>query len=181
MLFFLFEKCLSVNLLIKAINAFSDATGRAIAWLTTGMVLTTFVVVVLRYVFDWGSIALQESVTYMHGLVFMLGAAYTLRQDGHVRVDIVYRTLGPRGRAMVDLLGTLLLLLPVCLYILMESWPYVVSSWAVFEGSREAGGLPGVFLLKTLMVLMPALLILQGLADGLRSLLVLRGDTAAAP
>jgi len=169
-----------VNTFAKLLDAIADLTGRAIAWLTAGMVLTTFLVVVLRYAFDWGAIALQESVTYMHALVFMLGAAYTLRHDGHVRVDIFYRRLGPRGQAVVNLLGSLLLLLPVSLYILIESWPYVMSSWAVQEGSREAGGLPGVYLLKTLMLLMPALLVLQGLADGLRGLLQLRGDSEAS-
>jgi len=167
-----------VNALAKLLDALSDLTGRAIAWLTAGMVLTTFLVVVLRYGFDWGSIALQESVTYMHALVFMLGAAYTLRHDGHVRVDIFYRRLGPRGRAVVNLLGSLLLLLPVSLYILIESWPYVTASWTVLEGSREAGGLPGVFLLKALLLLMPALLVLQGLADALRCLLLLRDGDA---
>ena len=170
-----------MNTLARLLDALSDLTGRAIAWLTAGMVLTTFLVVVLRYGFDWGSIALQESVTYLHAVVFMLGAAYTLRHDGHVRVDIFYRKLGPRGQAVVNLLGSLLLLLPVSLYILIESWPYVMSSWDVLEGSREAGGLPGVYLLKTLLLLMPALLVLQGLADGLRALLLLRsgaGDAA---
>lgn len=161
--------------LARLLDAVSDLTGRTIAWLTAAMVLVTFLVVVLRYVFDWGSIAMQESITYLHALVFMLGAAYTLRHDGHVRVDIFYRKFGARGRALVNLLGSLLLLLPVCVYIAAESWPYVVSSWDVHEGSREAGGLPGVYLLKTLLVVMPVLLILQGLADALRALLTLGG------
>lgn len=161
--------------LAEQLENLADLTGRAVAWLTAGMVLVIFVVVVLRYAFDWGSIAMQESATYMHAVMFMLGAAYTLRRDGHVRVDIFYRKLGPYGQAWVNLSGTLLLLLPVSLYIAHDSWEYVVSSWSVHEGSREAGGLPGVFLLKTLMLVMPALLVLQGLADALRALLVLRG------
>lgn len=164
-----------MNALARTLDAICDRTGRAIAWLTAAMVLVTFVVVLLRYAFDWGSIAMQESVTYMHGMVFMLGAAYTLGRDGHVRVDILYRRLGPRGQALVNLLGTLLLLIPVSLYIIGDSWAYVTASWEVREGSREAGGLPGVFLLKTLLLVMPGLLLLQGLADGLRALLVLRG------
>lgn len=169
-----------MNRLARFLDAFSDITGRTVAWLTAAMVLVTFLVVVLRYAFDWGSIGLQESVTYLHGMVFMLGAAYTLRHDGHVRVDIFYRKLSPKGQAMVNLLGSLLLLLPVCLYILVESWPYVVSSWDVHEGSREAGGLPGVFVLKSLIVLMPILLILQGLADALHALARLSGKTEAS-
>lgn len=168
-----------MNRLAALLDRLSALTGQAIAWLTAGMVLTTFVVVVLRYVFDWGSIALQESVTYMHALVFMLGAAYTLQQGGHVRVDIFYRRMGPRGQALVEVLGTLLLLIPTCLFILVDSWPYVMNSWDVLEGSREAGGLPGVFLLKTLMLLMPALLLLQGLANVLRGLLAWHSGEAA--
>jgi TRAP-type mannitol/chloroaromatic compound transport system permease small subunit len=155
--------------------------GRGIAWLALAMVLVTFLVVVLRYGFDSGSIALQESVTYMHATLFMLGAAYTLQRDGHVRVDIFYRRFSRRGRAWVDLLGTLGLLIPVALFILASSWGYVAESWAVHEGSREAGGLPYVYLLKTLMVVMPLLLLLQGVIWVLRNGLFLAGVEAALP
>jgi len=154
--------------LVSLLDALIEWIGRAVAWLTLGMVLVTFLVVLLRYVFDLGWIAMQESVTYMHALVFMLGAAYTLKHDGHVRVDIFYRTFSPRTRAWVDLFGVLVLLLPTCGFILWVGWDYVASSWSVSEGSREAGGLPGVFLLKGLILLMPALLILQGIASALR-------------
>ena len=119
------------------IDDLSERTGQVIAWLTLGTVLLTFTVVVLRYGFDSGSIAMQEAVTYLHAAVFMLGAAYTLKHDGHVRVDIVYRRLSARGQALVNLLGTLLLLLPVCLYILISSWGYVAISWNLREGSTR--------------------------------------------
>jgi TRAP-type mannitol/chloroaromatic compound transport system permease small subunit len=143
------------------------------------MVLVTFVVVVLRYAFDFGSIALQESVTYMHATLFMLGAAYTLQQNGHVRVDILYQRFSPRGRAWVDLLGTLLLLVPVCVFLLVSASGYVYESWHVLEGSREAGGIPGVWLLKTLILVMPVLMLVQGLVWVLRNGLFLAGvDTA---
>jgi TRAP-type mannitol/chloroaromatic compound transport system permease small subunit len=155
--------------------------GRLVAWLAVAMVLVTFLVVVLRYGFDQGSIALQESVTYMHAMLFMLAAAYTLQRDGHVRVDIFYQGFSRRGRAWVDLLGTLVLLIPVCLFILASSWGYVTESWAVHEGSREAGGLPYVYWLKTLMVLMPLLLLLQGVVWLLRNALFLAGVEAALP
>jgi TRAP-type mannitol/chloroaromatic compound transport system permease small subunit len=162
---------------IRSLEALSDWVGRGAAWLTLAMVLVTFLVVLLRYAFDLGWIAMQESVTYMHGLVFMLGAAYTLRHDGHVRVDIFYRKLSERGRCWVDLMGSLLLLIPTCLFIAGMSWDYVSVSWQVHEGSREAGGLPGVFLLKTLLLVMPALLLVQALAGVLRNLLLLtQGD-----
>mgnify|MGYP001608072312 CR=1 FL=1 len=157
------------------IDDLSERTGQVIAWLTLGTVLLTFTVVVLRYGFDAGSIAMQEAVSYLHAAVFMLGAAYTLKHDAHVRVDIVYRRLSVRGQAMVNLLGTLLLLLPVCIYILASSWEYVAVSWSLREGSQEAGGLDAVFLLKTAIPVMAVLLLLQGIAIAIHSLLQLLG------
>lgn len=149
--------------------------GRAVAWLTLLMVIITFTVVVLRYGFDQGSIAMQESVMYLHALNFMLGAAYTLKHDAHVRVDIFYQQMGPRGRAGVDLFGTLLLLLPVCGFIFWTSWDYVAAAWAVQESSGEAGGLPFVYLLKSLLLLMPSLLMIQAAVIIVNATLILQG------
>ncbi len=162
--------------LIRRLESLAEFTGRAVAWATLLMVLITFAVVLLRYLLDLGWIAMQESITYLHALVFMLGAAYTLKHQGHVRVDIFYRKFGDKGRAWVNLLGTLLLLFPLMGFIFWISWEYVLESWKVFEGSREAGGLPGVFLLKTLLLLLPLGLLAQGLALVLRSLVILRGE-----
>ncbi len=159
----------------QRIEAISEWTGRGIAWLTLAMVLVTFAVVVLRYLFNTGWIAMQESITVMHALVFLIGAAYTLKREGHVRVDIFYRKLGPRARAVIDLLGALCLLIPVCLFISWISWEYVSASWSLYEGSREAGGLPGVFLLKSVILIMAALLLLQGIAQILHAILILTG------
>ena len=158
-----------------------DGFERGVHFLTLLMVLITFAVVVLRYGFDLGWIAMQESVSYLHAANFMLGAAFTLRHDAHVRVDIFYQRFGPRGRAWVDLLGTILLLLPVCVFILVASWDYVRESWHLMEGSQEAGGIPAVWLLKSLLLAMPVLLILQGLAIAVRSLAVITGGTASTP
>lgn len=169
----------NVEKISQIIDQLNEWTGRLTAWLTLGMVAVTFTVVVMRYLFDLGSIALQESITFMHATVFMLGAAYTLRHEGHVRVDIFYSRFGARGRAWVDLMGVLFLLLPVTLFITWISWQYVASSWSLLEGSGEAGGLPGVFLLKSLIPLMAILLLLQGVAMGLRALCVLRGSRGA--
>lgn len=152
--------------------------GRAASWLSLFMVVVTFVIVVLRYAFDLGWIWLQESVTYMHAALFLIGAAYTLKHEGHVRVDIFYSRFGERGKAWVDLFGSLLLLMPVCIFIFAVSWDYVVQSWELHEGSREAGGLNGVYLLKSLILLMAGLLVLQGLAGAIRKLLHLLGLTA---
>lgn len=163
------------------IDGLNEWTGRLVAWLTLAMVLVTGAVVLLRYAFDLGWIAVQESITYLHALVFMLGAAYTLRHDGHVRVDIFYRRLAPRGQAWVDLLGALLLLLPVCIFVLWISWDYVAASWSLLEGSRDAGGLPLVYLLKAVIPAMALLLLLQGISQALRSVLVLLGHPEDAP
>ncbi|MCU0975930.1 MAG: TRAP transporter small permease subunit [Steroidobacteraceae bacterium] len=164
--------------LVRVLDAIADVTGRAVAWLTLAMVLAAIAVVALRYGFGVGLIWLQESVTWMHAAVFMLGAAWTLRQDGHVRVDIFYRRMSPRRQALVDLAGTVFLLLPTCAYLLFESLPYVASSWRVLERSREAGGMPALYLLKTVIPVMAGLLILQGLAEALRAWGRLRGREA---
>ncbi|MEY6431324.1 TRAP transporter small permease subunit [Thioalkalicoccus limnaeus] len=166
---------------IAGLEWVNDWVGRAAAWLALLMVAVTFLVVVLRYLFDLGWIAMQESVTYMHAMLFMLGIGYALRHEGHVRVDVFYYRMGPRARAWVDLGGTLVLLFPVCLFIAWIGWDYVASSWSVREGSREAGGLPGVYLLKTLILVMPGLVMIQGLVLVLRNTLVLLGIDESVP
>lgn len=155
------------------IDTSSEQIGRAVSWLSLAIVLLTGTVVLLRYLFNIGWIAMQEISTYLHAILFMLGAAYTLKMDGHVRVDIFYRPLSPRGKAWVNLLGTLFLLLPVCLFLLWMGWAYVAASWSVQEGSREAGGLNLIWLLKSLILLMPLLIILQGIAQIGHALLAL--------
>ncbi|HEY9150064.1 MAG: TRAP transporter small permease subunit [Gammaproteobacteria bacterium] len=165
--------------LADRLDTLSEWTGRAVAWLTLGTVLATFSVVVLRYGFNLSSTILQESILYLHATVFMLGAAYTLKQGGHVRVDIFYRKLSPASRAWVDLAGVLFLLLPVCVFLFWVSGDYVSSAWSVREGSRESGGLPWVYLLKTVIPLMAALLILQGISQLCRSLAQLLGEDTA--
>ncbi|MBI4183791.1 MAG: TRAP transporter small permease subunit [Proteobacteria bacterium] len=139
------------------------------------MVAVTFLVVVLRYVFSIGFIWMQESYVWLHGVVFMVGAGYTLLHEGHVRVDIFYRPAGRRFKAWVDLLGSLFLLLPVVAMTAAVSLPYVRESWIRLETSREAGGLPGLFLLKSVLLVFCLLVALQGLSLALRSVLVLRG------
>lgn len=162
--------------LAERLDLVSEWSGRLVAWLTLSMVLVTFVIVVLRYAFDLGWIALQESVTYQHALVFLLGAAYTFKHQGHVRVDIFYQRLSPCGRAWVDLLGDLVLMLPVTGFIFWSSWDYVGMSWGQHESSQEAGGLPGVYLLKTTILLMAVLLLVQGIADVLRQWSIISGN-----
>ena len=160
--------------LVNTIERFIDWSGRAVSWLTLLMVVVTFIVVVLRYGFDIGWIALQESVTYMHAMVFLAGAAWALQQEAHVRVDIFYSRFSTRTKAWVDLLGSLVMLLPVMVFVAWISWEYVIESWKVLEGSREAGGLPAVFLLKSLILVMAVMLALQGIVQIVRSIQAIR-------
>ncbi|MDT8407057.1 MAG: TRAP transporter small permease subunit [Methylococcales bacterium] len=148
-----------------ALEHFNRKIGLAVAWLTLIMVLTLFVVVVLRYGFNYGSIALQESVSFMHAAVFLLGAAYTLDDNAHVRVDIFYQRGSVRAKAWVDCLGTLLLLWPVALFIFFSSLDYVQEAWRIQESSSNPGGLPGIYLLKTLLLIFPVQLLIQSLGS----------------
>lgn len=160
--------------LAAQIENFIDLTGRAVSWLSIAMVAITFIVVILRYVFDIGWIALQESITYLHATLFLVAAAYTLQNEAHVRVDIFYTHFSESKKAWVDLFGTLFLLLPMMVFISVVSWQYILESWHVLEGSREAGGLPGVFLLKSMILLMTSLLILLSIAKVIRCIHVLK-------
>ncbi|MGH8454712.1 MAG: TRAP transporter small permease subunit [Nevskiales bacterium] len=147
------------------ITALNGRIGVAVSWLTLAMVAAYFLVVLLRYLFSAGSIALQESVTYMHATVFMLAAAWTLARDGHVRVDIFHSRWDGRAKSWVDLAGSLLFLLPMAVFIFAASIGFVAESWRVRETSAQPGGLPFVYLLKLLLLVMPAQLVLQALAQ----------------
>ena len=141
--------------------------------------LAEFAVVVMRYALGIGSIRLQESVLYAHAALFMLAAAWTLQVDGHVRVDVFYAQASPRRRAVIDLIGAVVFLLPFAIVLAVLSMPYVARSWAILEGSRETSGLPFVYLLKTLIPLFALLIGLQGIAQAIRAALVLAGPRAA--
>ncbi len=161
---------------LDSLERINILVGRTVAWLTLVMVLTTFIIVVMRYLFDSGWIWLQESVTWMHAAVFMLAAAYTLASEKHVRVDVFYRRFSPRSRAFVDTAGTLFLLIPVAVFFIIASWDYVMASWQLHETSVEAGGLiyPFPSLLKSLIPLMSMMLLAQGVILLLRSIQQLR-------
>lgn len=163
--------------LVGAIDTFTGWTGRLIAWLAAAMALLTSLVVVMRYGFNTGSIAGQEAVTYLHATLFMLGAAYALKTDAHVRVDIFYRGFSAGTRAWINALGGIVFLLPLCVLILIISSDYVRQAWTVREISADSGGIPAVFLLKSLIPCMAVTLMLQGIAEILRNLAVLQGDS----
>lgn len=161
------------------IDRLTGIIGRAAAWCALLIVLVQFTVVLMRYVLGVGSLWLQESILYGHAALFMLAAAWTLSVDRHVRVDVFYAGASVRTKAAVDLLGALLLLLPFALVLAWLAWPYVGRSWAIFERSREASGLPLVFVLKTLIPGFAVLMALQGVSQAIRAALVLTARPSA--
>lgn len=167
--------------LATAINRLNNSVGKWTAWLALTMVLVQFVVVVMRYIFGIGSIMMQESVIYMHGILFMAGAGYTLLHEGHVRVDIFYREASVRTKAIVDLLGAIFFLIPVSVLIWAYSWSYVLQSWSVLEGSKETSGIQGVFVLKSVILVFCGLMILQAISMTIASVLRLTGNEPLIP
>jgi TRAP-type mannitol/chloroaromatic compound transport system permease small subunit len=161
------------------IDRLTAAIGRAVTWCLLGLVVVQVTVVLMRYVLGLGSIWLSETILYAHATLFMGAAAWTLQRGGHVRVDIFHAGASPRTRALVDLAGALLLLLPFVGVLAWFALPYVARSWAILERSPEASGLPLVFLLKTLILLFVLLLGLQGLAQAARAWLTLVGAAPA--
>ena len=168
--------------LIGLIETVTGGFGGAARWFALGLVIVTATIVVQRYVFGFASTKLQESVIYMHALLFLLASASTLLSDGHVRVDIFYSKASERGKAWIDLFGAYLTLIPMSALILWASTGYMNSTWRILERSRESDGLPFVFLLKTAIPLFAVLMILQGIAMAARSGLKLAGqDTPPRP
>lgn len=160
--------------LADRIDRLNTAIGRAAAWLALVAILLEFALVIARYVLGFGSIWLSETVIYAHAALFMLAAAWTLRAGGHVRVDIFYAEASPRAKATIDLAGSVLLLLPFALVLVWLSVPYARASWAILERSQEASGLPLVFLLKTVIPVFAIMMALQGIAQAVRAVAVLR-------
>jgi TRAP-type mannitol/chloroaromatic compound transport system permease small subunit len=160
---------------IRLENHFQQKVGELAAWGMLSLILLAALVVILRYGFDTGSIALQEAVMYNHAILFMLGMGYTLLQNQHVRVDVFYANASPKRQAWIDLLGSLIFALPVMIFIFWSSWDYVVSSWLIHEASAEAGGLAYVYLLKTFILIMAVLMALQSLSLAAQSFLTLKG------
>jgi TRAP-type mannitol/chloroaromatic compound transport system permease small subunit len=153
----------------RGIDFLNEWIGRTVAWLLLVMVVVQFAIVIMRYVYGMSSIFVQESIVYMHATLFMIASAYTLKHDGHVRVDVFYRDARPKMKALVNFLGSIVFLLPVCAVFWWRSWDFVIQSWAVHEGSRETSGLQAIYLLKTELWLFAALMGLQGISLAIHS------------
>jgi TRAP-type mannitol/chloroaromatic compound transport system permease small subunit len=160
--------------LADALDWVNRAVGAVVMWLALAMVLLQFAVVLMRYVFGYSSIFVNEGVLYLHAMIFMLGAGYTLLVQGHVRVDIFYATFSSRGKALIDIFGHLALLAPSLILLLYWSWPMVSRSWAILEGPISVGGIPASFILKSLVPAFCILLLIQGASALVRDLIRLR-------
>lgn len=166
---------------VQALEAVNEWTGRVAAWLTLGCVITCFAVVVLRYAFNLGYPWMQELYVWQHAAVFMIGAGYTMLHRGHVNVDLVYGRLGARGRAWIDVLGTLFFLFPWLVVLAVTSAPFVLASWHIRETSSTPDGMPAVYLLKSVLWVFCGLVFLQGLALLVRRVAFLAGRPLPDP
>lgn len=167
--------------LIRLISFINTLLGRLFAWLSLAMVLVCFTVVIMRYVFTSGFVWMQDLYVWMNGAMFMGVAGYTLLQNGHVRVDIFYRPASLRFKAWVDILGSLFFVGPFIWILVQYSLPFVQRSWRFYEGSANYGGMPGLFVLKSFILLFAAVVGLQALAMLLRGILVLRNQEQLLP
>jgi TRAP-type mannitol/chloroaromatic compound transport system permease small subunit len=170
-----------IGAVARLIDRINEAVGWLVSWLALGLVLVQFTVVLMRYVFGIGSIPMQEGLIYMHATLFLVAAAYTLKHDGHVRVDIFYRGASATAKAWVDLMGSLVFLLPVMWVIWNTGFPYVAASWSIHEGSTETAGIQAVFLLKTMILVFAVLVAVQGISTIIHCILRLTGREAPPP
>jgi len=157
------------------IDRFNEKVGTGVSWLTTAMVLVVCYDVITRYVLRKSSVAVQELEWHLFAVIFLLGAGYTLRHDRHVRVDVFYARLSPRKKAVIDLLGSVVFLIPFCLLVIWSSVDFVASSFRIMESSPDPGGLPWRYLLKACIPLGFLLLLLQGLSLTVKSFLSIMG------
>lgn len=163
------------------IDLMNRKLGEWVSYFTFLMAAITFVIVVLRYGFNLGWISMQESVTYLHAAVFLIGCAYTLQHDGHVRVDVFYRRFSQKRKALTNLIGSVFLLLPVMTFITIVSWHYVIESWQTLEGSMESGGLPFLYILKSFILVFSFTMLLQGISEVIKQVFILSDLDSSAP
>ena len=153
----------------RLIDRTNELIGRGMGWVTVFMVIVVFLVVVLRYAFGIGWIWMQELYVWAHACAFMLGAGYTLLHNGHVRIDLIYRDATKLYKSLVDLCGCVLLAAPLVWVLFDRSFPIILRSWNMGERSAEAGGLPALYLLKSVIVGFCILFGLQVVSLSIRS------------
>ena len=166
---------------IKAASAINRVLGEVFSWLALACVLVCFTVVVQRYFFHVSHLWMQDLYIWVNGAMFTGVAGFALLRQDHVRVDILYRPAGTRTKAIADLIGVIFFLLPFMYVVWTYGWPFVIRSWRLYEGSSNVGGMPGLFILKTFILLFAASVALQGLAMAARSVLVLTNREELLP
>ena len=164
-----------LKVLRGTIDGLNETVGRVVSWVTLLLVLVVFVDVVMRYLFKTTFVFTQELEWHLFAFIFLIGAGYTLLHDGHVRVDIIYQRLSPKGRAWVNLIGVIFFLIPGCWLVISTSWKFVGNSFSMLEGSPDPGGIPYRFIVKGTMTVGYVLLLLQGISMGLNALLQVLG------
>ena len=191
-----------ITTIIHGLETIAEGAGRVVSWLVLVLVILTLVVAIPRYLLsnewflslqlfslDWEAIrsvysrnvnALNDSIQYVHAIIFMVGVSYALKYGEHVRIDIVYRNLQMRTRAWINIIGTLLLFYPMFIFLLVMSWQYVINAWDVMESSSRPGGLPFLYVLKTFLLIMPVMMIVQGTAILLRNIQRLQHESSAS-
>lgn len=159
-----------MNRFANYINQFTEKTGRLVSWISLLLVILIGLDVVLRYAFNWSSSANQELEWHLFATLFLLGSAYALKHDKHVRVDVFYSRFSDRKKSWVNLIGTVIFLIPFCLVIIQTSIPFVLDAWKIAESSPEPGGLTHRFIIKSTIPLGATLLLIQAISEGLTSL-----------
>lgn len=167
--------------IVTAISWLNSIIGRAFSWLALATVLACFWVVVERYLFSTTQLWMQDLYVWLGGAMFMAVSGFALMRDDHVRVDIFYRPAPVRSKAVRDLLGVVLFLIPYCIVAWIYAYPYVRRSWVLLEPSANPGGMPGLYILKSFILVFILLVGMQGLAMALRSVLVLAGRDDLLP
>lgn len=171
----------AIAFIVRAISGLNTWVGNVFSWLSLGIVLVCFTIVVQRYVFDTSIIWMRDLYVWLNGAMFTAVAGFALLRNDHVRVDIFYRPADLKRKALVDLIGVVIFLLPFCWVVLAYGWPFVARSWRIHEASANIGGMPGLFILKTFIPAFAVLVALQGIAMALRSVLVLAGQEELLP
>jgi len=170
-----------IALIVRAISAFNSLIGHVFSWLSLAIVLVCFTVVVQRYVFSVSFVWMQDLYVWLNGAMFTAIAGFALLRNDHVRVDIFYRPASTRAKAIVDLIGVVVFLLPFCWVVYRYGWPFVARSWRIYEGSANPGGMRGLYILKSFILVFAGLVALQGISMALRSILVLGGAEQLLP
>ncbi|WP_420582716.1 TRAP transporter small permease subunit [Reichenbachiella sp.] len=159
-----------MNRFAKNINQFTEKTGRLVSWLSLLLVILIGLDVVLRYALNWSSSANQELEWHLFATLFLLGSAYALKHDKHVRVDVFYSRFSETKKAWVNLIGTIIFLIPFCLVVIQTSIPFVIDAWKIAESSPEPGGLPHRFIIKSTIPIGASLLLIQAISEVLTAL-----------